>query len=60
MRSAPLNPGKYTTMTLKMIQVGCGGHGVAWCQDFLPANPKLRKAANGRPVGLDPSAFEKE
>ena len=29
-------------------------------QDFLPANPKLRKAANGRPVGLDPSAFEKE
>ena len=33
-------------MALKMIQVGCGGFGAAWCRDFLPPNMRDGRIAS--------------
>lgn len=45
-------------MALKMIQVGCGGHGAAWCQDFLPANMRDGRIEPVAAVDVNPAALD--
>ena len=44
-------------MTLRMIQVGCGGFGAAWCRDFLPANMRDGRIKPVAAVDLNPEAL---
>lgn len=45
-------------MTHKMIQVGTGGHGMAWCRHFLPPNIADGLVEVVAAVDTDPAALE--
>jgi len=44
-------------MALKMIQVGCGGFGAAWCRDFLPPNMRDGRIEPIAAVDVNPEAL---
>ena len=44
-------------MALKMIQVGCGGFGAAWCRDFLPPNMRDGKIQPVAAVDVNAAAL---
>ena len=49
--------GRGVSMTLKMIQVGCGGFGAAWCADFLPPNMRDGRIEPVAAVDVNPDAL---
>ena len=44
-------------MAYKMIQVGCGGFGGAWCSTFLPPNVKDGLVEPVAAVDINPDTF---
>jgi len=44
-------------MTLRMVHVGCGGFGAAWCREFLPPNMRDCRIRPVAAVDVDASAL---